>query len=237
MALLLETDPVALVRVRGPSGEGAQLEQYVNDRRYAADSFLGVAMARLFTTAMSGRSKDRPELADTAIPLSTHLHVIAACGGEDLVRWLFEPLGYAVEVKSSRLDESFPEWGASSFVSLTISGSTQLQDMLTHRYVLFRCSTTKSTTGSRPTRLKSSSGVERGGLAPIRKRTWSYRYLKHQRSLTREVLDRLLVDEPERKSCPLLKKQPSLHEARLQTVFETLKETGAKRVLNLGCRS
>jgi hypothetical protein len=31
-ALMLEVDPVALVRGRGPAGEGGQLEQYVNDR-------------------------------------------------------------------------------------------------------------------------------------------------------------------------------------------------------------
>jgi hypothetical protein len=56
-ALLIDIDPVALVRGRGPAGESGQLEQYVNDRPYAANSFLSVAMGRMFTTAMSGRSK------------------------------------------------------------------------------------------------------------------------------------------------------------------------------------
>ncbi len=46
VALLVEVDPVALVRGRGPAGEGGQLEQYVNDRPYAANSFLSVAMGR-----------------------------------------------------------------------------------------------------------------------------------------------------------------------------------------------
>jgi hypothetical protein len=46
-ALLLEIDPICLVRDRrGPSGEGYALEQYVNDRPYAASSFLSVAIAR-----------------------------------------------------------------------------------------------------------------------------------------------------------------------------------------------
>lgn len=57
---------------------------------------------------MSGRSKDRPELAETPMPLMAHLPVIAARGGEDLVRRLFEPLGYRVELKGSQLDEKFP---------------------------------------------------------------------------------------------------------------------------------
>src|SRR5215469_1688290 len=57
-ALLVEVDPVALVRGRrGPSGEGGQLEQYVNDRPYGANSFMSVAVGRLFTTALNGKSK------------------------------------------------------------------------------------------------------------------------------------------------------------------------------------
>src|SRR4029077_3904441 len=55
-ALLVEIDPIGLVRDRrGPSGEGYALEQYVNDRPYAASSFLSVAIARTYGTAMSGR--------------------------------------------------------------------------------------------------------------------------------------------------------------------------------------
>src|SRR6266851_5477163 len=57
-ALLIEVDPIALVRGRGPAGEGGQLEQYVNDRPFAANSFLSVAIGRLFTSALGGRSKD-----------------------------------------------------------------------------------------------------------------------------------------------------------------------------------
>lgn len=136
VALLIEVDPVALVRGRGPVGDGGQLEQYVNDRPNAANSFVSVAMGRLFTTVMTGRSKELPKLADTAIPLKAHLPVIAAPGGEDLVLWLFEPLGYAVTVKGSNLDEKSPEWGASPYVAPTISGTARLQDLLTHLYVL-----------------------------------------------------------------------------------------------------
>src|ERR1700730_4778184 len=92
-ALLVEIDPVALVPGRGPAGEGGQLQQYVNDRPYAANSFLSVALGRLFSTALNGRSKERPELADTSLPLSAKLPVVAARGRPDLVRHLFEPLG------------------------------------------------------------------------------------------------------------------------------------------------
>src|SRR5207249_9896551 len=49
-ALLLDVDPVGLVRSRrGPAGEGGLLDQYVNDRPYVASSFMSVAIARVFT--------------------------------------------------------------------------------------------------------------------------------------------------------------------------------------------
>src|SRR5882724_1260313 len=81
-ALLLDVDPVALVRNRrGPAGEGGTLDQYVNDRPYVASSFLSVAIARVLGSALGGRSKDRPELAQQAIPLEARISVLPCRGG------------------------------------------------------------------------------------------------------------------------------------------------------------
>jgi 3' terminal RNA ribose 2'-O-methyltransferase Hen1 len=82
-ALLLDVDPVGLVRNRkGPAGEGGTLDQYVNDRPYVASSFLSVAISRVFGSALGGRSKDRPELAATPIPLHAKISVLPCRGGE-----------------------------------------------------------------------------------------------------------------------------------------------------------
>src|SRR5262252_6771582 len=110
-ALLLDVDPVGLVRGKRGQHEGGTLDQYVNDRPYVASSFLSVAMGRTLGTAMTGRSKGRQELADQAIPLIAQLAVISCRGGEELIRELFEPLGYAVVTTHPPLDEKFPEWG------------------------------------------------------------------------------------------------------------------------------
>src|SRR5437667_12910840 len=68
-ALLLEIDPIGLVRNRrGPSGEAHALEEYVNDRPYAASSFLSVAIARTLGTAITGKSNERQELAEDPLP-------------------------------------------------------------------------------------------------------------------------------------------------------------------------
>src|SRR5262249_18432492 len=64
-ALILDVDPVALVRGRrrdDGSAEGGLLTQYVNDRPYAASSFLSVALARVFRSAMAGHCEQRAEL-------------------------------------------------------------------------------------------------------------------------------------------------------------------------------
>ncbi len=243
-ALLIEIDPVALVRGRGPAGEGGQLEQYINDRPYAANSFLSVAMGRIFSTAMSGRSKDRPELAEMAIPLTAHLPVIVARGGEDLVRRLFEPLGYSVELKGSQLDDKFPEWGTSPYVALTIAGTVRLQDLLTHLYVLIPVLDNEKHYWVANDEIEKL--LKRGegwlGSHPEKDLIVS-RYLKRQRSLTREALSRLLAEDrptddaediPSMEST-LIERTASLHDQRLQTVLSVIRDTGAKRVVDLGC--
>lgn len=243
-ALLIEIDPVALVRGRGPAGEGGQLEQYVNDRPYVANSFLSVAMGRVFSTAMSGRSKDRPELAERAIPLTAHMPVIAARGGETLVRRLFEPLGYAIELTGSQLDDKFPEWGASPYFALTVAGTVRLQDLLTHLYVLIPVLDNEKHYWVANDEIEKL--LKRGegwlGSHPERDLIVS-RYLKRQRNLTQEALGRLLAEDATTDEAEggaaigtgSVERIPSLHDGRLQTVLSVIRGTGTKSVVDLGC--
>src|SRR5215469_11362058 len=245
-AVLLEVDPVALVRGRrGPAGEGGQLEQYVNDRPYGANSFLSVAIGRLFTTALNGKSKDRQELAETAIPLVAKLPVIAARGGEDLVLRLFEPLGYSLEITRLPLDDRFPEWGESPYVALEIAATTTLQKLLTHLYVLIPVLDNEKHYWVGEDEIEKLLKRGEGWLgAHPEKELIVARYLKRQRSLTRAAMERLAEDAPledettstrgneeeEKVERPL-----GLHEQRLGKVLSVLRGVGAKRVLDLGC--
>ncbi len=90
--LLLDIDPVGLTRRGGRSPFA--LAEYVNDRPYVASSLMSVALVTVFKTAMEGKA---PELAQTPIPLTAELPAVPARGGEELVRKLFEPLGYDVD--------------------------------------------------------------------------------------------------------------------------------------------
>jgi len=137
VALLMDVDPIGLVRGRrGSSADAGLLSQYVNDRPYVASSFLSVAIAAVFGSGMKGYSKDRPELAEMAIPLTATIPAVPCRGGESFLRKLFEPLGYRVECRQLPLDKRFPEWGESSYFSVTIPTNSRLKDLLTHLYVL-----------------------------------------------------------------------------------------------------
>ncbi len=135
-ALLLEVDPIALVRSRGKSSPDFSLSQYVNDRPYAASSLLAVALADVFRTARAGRCKARPELPGTPLPLELRLPALPCRGGPELATRLFEPLGWEVDAQAVPLDEGFPEWGDSRYVRLTLRGTARLADALNHLYVL-----------------------------------------------------------------------------------------------------
>ena len=245
--LALEVDPVGLVRNRkGPSAEGGMMDQYVNDRPYAAGSFFCTAMKKLFGTAMTGRSKERPDLAEAAIPLQVRLPVVACRGGEALVRRLFEPLGYEVEVQAIALDEHFPEWGDSPYLDLRLKQSIQVNRLLRHLYVLIPVLDNEKhywvDSDEIDKLLRSGEGWLQDHPA---KEEIAKRYLRNQRNLTREALARLAVDEGEpdpdardienQEAEEKVEKPISLHQARLKEVFEALKTSGAKRVLDLGC--
>src|SRR5262249_51575888 len=131
--LLLDVDPVGMVRK--DHNQSFLLAQYVNDRPYTASSFLSVAISQVLGSALQGRCKDRPELPGAPLPLVARLDVLPVRGGEALLRRVFEPLGYEVEVAGCTPDERFPEWGASAYYSVTVKKTTTLAELLTHLYV------------------------------------------------------------------------------------------------------
>jgi 3' terminal RNA ribose 2'-O-methyltransferase Hen1 len=245
-AVLLEVDPVGLVRGRrGPAGEGGQLQQYVNDRPYAANSFMSVAIGRMFATAMGGKSKERQSLAETPIPLEAKLPVIAARGGEDLVRRLFDPLSYTVAVEALPLDEKFPAWGESPYVSLRLSATVTLQTLLTHLYVLIPVLDNEKHYWVGEDEIEKLLKRGEGWLGQHpEKELIVARYLKRQRSLTREALERLAEEAPPEEETQAtagdeeeqkVERPLGLHEQRIGTVLSVLRGIGAKTILDLGC--
>ncbi|MGB3635269.1 MAG: 3' terminal RNA ribose 2'-O-methyltransferase Hen1 [Rubrobacteraceae bacterium] len=236
-ALLLEVDPVGLVR-----GSGRTLSQYVNDRPYAASSFLSVAISRVFGTALAGKSKDRPDLAETPLPLTARLAVVPCREGEELLRKLFEPLGYAVRVESHPLDEQFSEWGESPYFTVELSGEVRLSELLAHLYVLVPVLDDDKHYWVGDEEVEKLLNRGEGWLPTHpEKETITNRYLKRQRRLSREALSRLVEEEDSVTEASkdleeaAVEEQVSLGEQRIGAVMSALRDSGARRVLDLGC--
>lgn len=199
-ALMLQIDPIGLVRNRsGPAGEGRTLDQYVNDRPYVASSFLSVGIADVFGSALSGKSKERPELVDVAIPLMATVAVLPCRGGEDFLRCLFEPLGYRVTLTPYPLDEKFPEWGTSPHFTITLEGELPLRTLLARLYVLVPVLDNDKHYWVGDDEVKKLLRHGEGWLALHPERDLiALRYLKHRRDLISDALLRLTEkDDPD----------------------------------------
>jgi 3' terminal RNA ribose 2'-O-methyltransferase Hen1 len=246
VALLLELDPVQLVRGGRPGVRGGGLlDAYVNDRPYVASSFMSVAIGHVLRTAMTGKSAERPDLAETTIPLEARLAVVPCRGGAGLLRRLFEPLGYAVGVAGVPLDEAHPAWGASRYFSLNLSAEGRLRDLLMHLYVLIPVLDDEKHYWVGRDEVEKL--LQHGGqwlAAHPERELIVRRYLRHQAGLTREALRRLLDEDqadPDADAVAHAKAEEEtearvgLHEQRLARVAALLREHGAARVLDLGC--
>ena len=240
VALLLDVDPVGLVRGKNRE-QSFLLSQYVNDRPYVASSLLSVAISQVFSSAMNGRCKDKPELVSVPMPLEAEIVILPVRGGEALLRQLFEPLGYQVKAEQYPTDPVFPEWGMSRYFTVRLSNRLTVQQLLSHLYILIPvCDNNKHYwIGEHEIEKLLEKGKDWLPSHPARELI-TRRYLKHQTGLTNKALSMLMTDEGEEdteeeetKAEPEQKQRA--HEGRLLAVLDELLNTGAKRVVDLGC--
>ncbi|AXI89250.1 3' terminal RNA ribose 2'-O-methyltransferase Hen1 [Streptomyces sp. ETH9427] len=256
-ALLLEVDAVALVRRRKGKGRGgapdAALAQYVNDRPYAASSLLAVALGSVFSSAMRGVCTARPELPGTPRPLRIEVPALPARGGADLVRRLFEPLGWTVTAEPVPLDTEFPEWGDSRYIRLTLlAADLTLAEALRHLYALLPVLDDAKHYWVSPDEVDKLLRVGDGWLpAHPERELITRRYLSHRWSLTRQANERLELvrlaeaDDSEVEDLDNAvaqeaeaddeEKPTPLAVRRREAILGVLRASGAARVLDLGC--
>ncbi|MFF8654025.1 3' terminal RNA ribose 2'-O-methyltransferase Hen1 [Streptomyces huasconensis] len=256
-ALLLEVDPVALVRRGKGKGRGgapdAALAQYVNDRPYAASSLLAVAIGAVFSSAMRGLCAARPERAAQPLPLRVEVPALPARGGAELVRALFTPLGWTVTATPVPLDERFPEWGDSRYVRAVLDapeGRLTLGEALRHLYVLLPVLDDAKHYWVSADEVDKLLRAGEGWLAghPEQQLITS-RYLSRRRSLTREAQERLElarladaddtdvteIDNAVDEESDTEEKPVPLAVRRREAILAALTAAGAGRVLDLGC--
>jgi len=244
-ALLLEVDPIGLVRGNRGANTSMPLEQYVNDRPYVCSSFLSVSIAKIFGYALNGKCKQNPELVQRKIPLTCQLSVLPCRGGDSFLKRLFEPLGYSVTAQRYPLDVNFPDWGDSSYFTVGLSKETTLMELLTHLYVLVPVLDNQKHYFIDRNEIEKLMKRGEGWLASHpEKEAIALRYLRYQKSYIREALQRLMEinptqEEPEisddasKEEC--VEQEIRLNDERLGTVIASLKAEGAETVLDLGC--
>jgi 3' terminal RNA ribose 2'-O-methyltransferase Hen1 len=233
-ALLLDVDPVRLVRGHHSGPGSFSLGQYVNERPYAASSFMSTAISRVFGTAMGGRCSEKQELADTDVPLEAKLAVVP-----------FEPLGYEVTAEGYPLDTQFADWGESPFFTVTLGKTCKLSELLTHLYVLIPVLDDEKHywVGEDEVAKLLKHGEDWLASHPERDLIVK-RYLRHRRNLMSQALAQLMEDDVPASDDvegaaaveeEAIEDQISLNDQRIGSVVAALKASGAKRVLDLGC--
>jgi 3' terminal RNA ribose 2'-O-methyltransferase Hen1 len=244
VAVLVDVDAVGLVRGRKPGGISRY--DYVNDRPYVASSFMSVALAKAFSTAMGGRSKERPDLASEALPFEVEIAALSCgAGGDDLVRRMFEPLGYAVETRGHPLDPAFPEWGESRYLTVRLAARCRLADLLNHLYVLIGVLDNQKHYWVGPDEVEKL--LRRGGewlAAHPERELIANRYLKYQRPLAARAIARLVAeeqadpDEHDEEAAAeelVVEERIRLVDQRMGSVVSALRSSAATSVVDLGC--
>ncbi len=246
-ALLLDIDPLDLARGKVGSIDGG-LFDYVNDRPYASTSFMSTAIVRIFGTAMTGRCDKRQELADTPLNLTARLYSLKDNGDTEFAKEMFEPLGYTVKTERKYLDESFPEWGISPYIDLTISGIVKLSELLNHIYVLIPVFDKQKHYYISEDEIKKLLDHGEGWLAdhPYREKI-ANRYFTMRKSYARKALDILLSDETADDEASENEENSDnrgegekeaytpLNTQRMEAVKNAVLASGASSVIDLGC--
>jgi 3' terminal RNA ribose 2'-O-methyltransferase Hen1 len=208
---------------------------------------LAMALKDVFRTALTGRCDARPELAQAPIPLTIHVPSVPCRGGADLLRRLFEPLGWQVEASAGQLDPAVPEWGESRYLDVRLTGDIRLADALNHLYVLLPVLDDAKhywVSNDEVDKLIRAGG---GWLsAHPDKELITRRYLSHRRELAASALARLAeVDDTEAEQLDnaveggLALDSPDrpmpLAEQRRGAVLAVLRAAGARTVGDFGC--
>ena len=193
-----------------------------------------MAIARVFGSALGGRSSERPELATQALPLSAGIAALR-CEREGVVRALFEPLGYEVAVDPPDADTA-----GGRYRNVTLSGHKRLAELLTHLYVLVPALDNRKHYWIGDGEVDKLVARGKDWLATHPEREFiARRYLKHREGLVGDALARLsdiaLGDDAPDDPAPDADTPEPLADRRIAAVAQALADSHAARVLDLGC--
>lgn len=234
VALMLDVDPIGLVRGQGAALESFTLGQYVNDRPYVASSLLTGAMRGVYGTALAGNCEARPDRVAAPLDLEVHLPTVSCADGAQLITRLFAPLGWRVSAEALPLDPEVPAWGDSNLFDVRLSGTAVLQHALQQLTVLLPVLDNAKhywVDQTEPEKLLRHGGDWLDGH-PERELILR-RFLRHQRDLIAAAGTGAGTGADE--AAGTSEQRPSLARQRREAVHAELTRLGATSVLDMGC--
>ena len=242
--LVLEINSVALSRNAHKNNFKAsfKLADYVNDRPYVASSFLTTAISKVLRSTMNGICNEKPELVQKQWPLTITINAVKSKKGVSEIHRFFEPLGYQVETETQLLDPQFEAWGMSPYFKLTLRGNKTLNEVLTHLYVLLPVLDNNKHYFVNQDEVNKL--LDKGGdwlKDHPAKTIITNKYLQHRKSYTRLAFEQLMQknndpeNETKQEAETAIEQKIPIHDVRLNTVAETLKNLNISTVADLGC--
>src|SRR5262249_41982545 len=153
-----------------------------------------------------------------------------------------EPLGYTIEAKRHPLDDTFLEWGPSPYFTVELRATCRVYEILSHLYVLIPVLDDEKHYWVEQAEVEKLLRHGEGWLsAHPEKEEIARRYLRRQGKLVRSVRAGLTEEEGDQRDETTandeeqLEDRISLNDQRLKAVVTALKESGAQRVIDLGC--
>ena len=95
------------------------LFDYINDRPFTSNSFMSSAISKVFSSALKGKCKDKPEMIDQKLHLITEIiNMPIKLKNKEFVKDIFEPLGYSVSYVQRELNSNFSSWGEGDYLGI-----------------------------------------------------------------------------------------------------------------------
>ena len=237
-ALIVDIDPVTLVRGKPGSAGAGVVRDYVNDRPYTANSITAAAMCEVFRSALNGRCEGRERVATTPLALEATLASVRLGAGAERIGRLWGALGWEVEV--TPVDGTGED---AKFAQLTLRGERHTLGALLRQLAVL-----VPAMDGRKHHYVSANDIEvlvrRGAewLGEHPDREWiAKRFLNRQQTLAEAALERLAPeegeDDPETGETRMRANalRVPLQKARIETVRTRLIERGARRIVDVGC--
>ncbi|MEL6657802.1 MAG: 3' terminal RNA ribose 2'-O-methyltransferase Hen1 [Bacteroidota bacterium] len=240
--LLLDIDTTAEMRQNRHDHNGrnanvkAGLDHYVNDRAYVASSFLCTAISKVFGSALNGNCTAMPALVNQTWKIEAKISAVCVRGGAELLHSIFEPLGYGIKHQTALLDTEYPEWGASPYYTITLSGKKTVQELLQHLYILLPILDNRKHYYFKESEIekllaKASAWLPEHPAKELIVRRYFGKKTSYRKVLAAANNEAPLVAAQSEATATNL----TLHQQRHEAVIETLIRLDAKSVLDLGC--